>query len=312
MLSPPSGGWIEEAWRTVGEIWDARPLTPRPWFALPAVRRLAMTSPAYARQMKGLPHSRPWNFFLAATVIGWKSGERERRTAVVVAPFERDPTKWATLPWRVAESGEPVSFARLDSDGVRWRLRTLQDFLMSYARHPIPEMPAPDGSRCGPFTRGVLRRRPVRDGERWLLLKEAAVYGDDPRHAFSVPSPETVRRTYTADQDGSSAAVWENTIKPALAVVGPTVVARRVGLAARTARAWLAGERRPEEPGKVARMIVAVAQEAGLGLPPTSTFGPRRFAANYRAAPPRSSASSQLLSLCSPSGSAAPEHSPAL
>jgi hypothetical protein len=26
--------------------------------------------------------------------------------------------------------------------------------------------------------------------ERWLLLKEADVYGDDPRHAFSVRPPE--------------------------------------------------------------------------------------------------------------------------
>jgi hypothetical protein len=216
--------------------------------------------------MKGLPHSRPWNLFLAATVIGRKSGERERRTAVAMAPFEPDPEKWAALPWRFAESGEPVPLDRLDSGGVRWRLRTLQDFLTSYARHAIPEMLAPDGSRCGPFTRGVLRRRPVRDGERWLVLKEAAVYGDDPRHAFSVPSPETVRWPQAADHDGASAA-WEGTIKPALATVGPAVVARKMGLAARSARAWAAGGRRPEEPGKVARAIVAVAQETGFGLP---------------------------------------------
>ena len=34
-----------------------------------------------------------------------------------------------------------------------------------------------------------------------------------------------------------------------MAVVGPVVVARKMGLAARTARAWAAGERRPEKPG---------------------------------------------------------------
>lgn len=44
------------------------------------------------------------------------------------------------------------------------------------------------------YTRGVLRRRPIRDGERWLLLKEAAVYGDDPRYAFSVQPSEAFRR----------------------------------------------------------------------------------------------------------------------
>ena len=67
-------------------------------------------------------------------------------------------------------------------------------FAAAYARHAIPEMLGPDGSRCGPYTRGVLQRRPIHDGERWLVLKEAAVYGDDPRHAFSLPPPEAFRR----------------------------------------------------------------------------------------------------------------------
>src|SRR5205085_2333655 len=54
--------------------------------------------------------------------------------------------------------------------------------------------------------------------------------------------------------------------KPALIVVGPAVVARKLKLAARTARAWTAGSRRPAEPRKLARAIVAVAGEAGLTL----------------------------------------------
>ena len=131
-------------------------------------------------------------------------------------------------------------------------------------------MPATRSPRCSrptdrpaaPYTRGVLRRRPIRDGERWLILKEAAVWGDDPRHAFSVPEPEKVR----AGQSAASAD-WESKIKPALAVVGPTAVARKMGLAERSARAWAAGARQPANPGKVARAIVAVANGAGLGLP---------------------------------------------
>jgi hypothetical protein len=264
MLSPPSDGWIVEAWRTLDEMWDAHPLTPRPWFDLPAVRRLAVTSPAYAREIKGLRGLRPWNSLLVATAIGRKPGD-EPRTAAAVAPFERDPKKWRAFSWRFAESGEPVPFDGPDDQGCQWRLRTLRDFLSSYARHPIPEMLAPDGSRCGPYTRGLLRRRPVRDGERWLLLKEAAVYGDNPRHAFSLQPPETVRRPNPAERDASS-AIWESTIKPALVIVGAATVARKLGLAARTARAWAAGERRPEKPHEVARVIVALARDAGLSF----------------------------------------------
>jgi hypothetical protein len=278
ILSPPSDGWIEEAWRTLDEMWDAGPLTPRRWFNLPAIRRLAVTSPAYAREIKGMTHLRPWNFFLVATAIGQHRPQpcpprepelpivyeprlrslhrpssavapEKPRSAIAIAPFERDPERWATLPWRFTESGEPVSFDKPDGEGFQWRLRTLRDFLSSYARHPIPEMLAPDGSRCGPYTRGVLRRRPVQDGERWLVLKEAAVYGDNPRHAFSVRPPETVRRPNAADRNGTS-AIWDSAIKPALATVSSTEVARKMGLTARSARAWASGERRPEKPSR--------------------------------------------------------------
>jgi hypothetical protein len=39
-----------------------------------------------------------------------------------------------------------------------------------------------------------------------------------------------------------------------------------MGLAQRTARTWAAGERRPEKPREVARLLVALAREAALGF----------------------------------------------
>jgi hypothetical protein len=267
MYLPPTDRWTEAAWRALDEIWDGRLLTPQPWFALPAVRALWLSSPAYAREVRGLPGLRPWNSFLAATAIGRKADEREARIEVVVAPFERDPQKWSALPWRFAGRGEPLTLDLLDREGVRWRLRTLRDLLHSYATRSIPEMLAPDGGRCGPYTRGVLRRRPIRDGERWLILKEAAVYSDDPRHAFSLTPPESFRRATPVDQGGDASLIWDEVIRPALVIVGPATVASRMRLSARTGRAWAAGARRPEKPLEVARAIVAVANEAGLGLP---------------------------------------------
>jgi hypothetical protein len=262
MLFAPFDGWIDEAWRTIGEMWDARRPTPRSWFALPALRCLSLTSPAYSREIKALAGMRPWNSFLVAFVIGTKSDEPELRTAVAVAPFECDPSNWAALDWRFGESGKAVSLDNPDGEGVRWRLRTLERFLSDYVKHPIAEMLAPDGSPCRAYTRGVLRRRPIRDGERWLILKEGAVWGDDPRHAFSVPETEMVRAGLS-----TAFADWEREIKPALVVVGPSAVARKMGLAERSARAWASGERQPANSGEVARAIIAVAHETGLTLP---------------------------------------------
>jgi hypothetical protein len=266
MYLPPADDWIEQAWRTIGEIWDGRRLIPKPWFALPAVRTLTASSPAYAREVSGLPELRPWDRFLAASVIGRKPDEGDSRSEVVVAPFEPDPQRWATLSWRFVGSGEPVPLNHTDDDGVVWKLRTFRELLKGYAGHAIPEMLAPDGSPCKAYTRGVLRRRPVRDGERWVTLKEAAVYGDNPRHAFSVAPTEAVHRPSPAKQINHMEA-WDRVIRPALAIIGPTAVAQKMGLALRSARAWAAGARRPEKAREVARMIVIVAGEAGLLLP---------------------------------------------
>jgi hypothetical protein len=265
MLAPPCDGFNEEAWRTIGEIGDGTRLTPQPWHDLPAVRALPMTSPRYAAQIKGFPKLRPWAVLLAAIAVGRKPGE-PLRTATVLAPLEHDPQKWPGLSWRFADSGELVVFDAPDADGFAWRLRTLREFLTAYAHHPIPEMLAPDGSPCGAYTRGVLLRRPVRDADRYLIMKEAAVYGDDPRNAFSVPSAESVRQSGMAERR-AAAAIWEGTIKPALAAVGPETVTRKMGMKPRTARAWLAGDRRPDQPYPVARAIVAVARDSGLCLP---------------------------------------------
>jgi hypothetical protein len=150
MLTPPSDGWMEDAWRTLNEMWDARRLTKRPWFDLPAVRTLSLSSPAYAEEYKALSGMRPWTQFLAAIVVGHHPNKPGARTATVIAPYEPDPAKWSGLPWRFAESGELVTFGVPDQAGVRWRLRTLVQFLTSYIQHPIAEMLAPDGSPCGP------------------------------------------------------------------------------------------------------------------------------------------------------------------
>jgi hypothetical protein len=52
MLLPPCEGWIDEAWRTIGEMWDHHRLTPRSWFTFPAVRCLSLTSPAMRAKWK--------------------------------------------------------------------------------------------------------------------------------------------------------------------------------------------------------------------------------------------------------------------
>lgn len=133
---------------------------------------------------------------------------------------------------------------------------------------------------CPSFRSVASQRRPVRDGKRWLILKEAAVWGDDPKHAFSVAEPEKVRSKRGLRR-------LESKIEPALTIAGPAAVAWKMRLAER----WAAGARQPESPGEV-RAIVAVAHGAGLGLPTDEHLRAEEICRECRAPRPPCNASS--------------------
>src|SRR5947209_18567381 len=116
-------------------------------------------------------------------------------------------------------------------------------------------------------------------------------------------APEIVRSSRVSEY-GVASEVWDSAIRPALIVVGPAVVARKLKLAARTARAWTARSRRPAEPRRVAQAIVAIAGEAGLALPSDENFRAEKICAElpWRVVAVQFSAS---RSRCSRSGSAA-------
>jgi hypothetical protein len=62
------------------------------------------------------------------------------------------------------------------------------------------------------------------DGERWLLLKEAAFYGDDSSHAFSLTPPEAFHRAAQVEQGRDAEMIWDGALRRALTIV-------RIGLA---------------------------------------------------------------------------------
>ena len=52
-------------------------------------------------------------------------------------------------------------------------MKSYRDVVAEYEVHPEPKSAALDGSRCGPGTRGLLRRRLVRAGQIEHIGKEA-------------------------------------------------------------------------------------------------------------------------------------------
>ena len=55
-------------------------------------------------------------------------------------------------------------------------------------------------------------------------FKDAALYGDDPSHAFSLTPPEAFRRAAQAEQGHDAEMIWDGALRRALTIV-------RIGLA---------------------------------------------------------------------------------
>jgi hypothetical protein len=207
---------------------------------------------------------RPFDRFLVARGLGRKRGEAAR-TAVIIAPFERSPDRWASLPWRFYETGELVHWGKPDSSGWRWSFVTVTDVLRSFSRiHPHAVLDAA-GMPCDGDTRGPLCRMAMRDGPKYVTGKESLESSDDPALAFTTPAPMAIPAV-TAAADPGENCDWD-TVRAGLAVIGVAPVARRMKLDPRSVRYWLDGSCKPRSPREVAQTIVACAAEAGYLLP---------------------------------------------
>jgi hypothetical protein len=208
----------------------------------------------FNRHRLRLEQIRPFNFFLTATAVAWDENGK-LLTRPVVAAFERDPEKWAGLNWAAKESSEPLRFGEADDNGIVWRLKTVGDFLGQYVGHTSPEWLDHNGRPCNPQTCGILTRRPIKDGDRYLLTKESLTWGDDPAHAFQTPQP-------AAFLEPGEIAVTP--LLPAIKMIGPKAVADRLRLNMSTVTRWIAGKRRPEDIAPIERAIASLA--GGFGL----------------------------------------------
>jgi hypothetical protein len=282
-----SSRWLDEAWAVLAELWSGKPRAPRPWFDLPAVRRAAISSPAWAKAFAGVPELHPFDFCLAAMAEGRRlvNGKPEYDSRMVIAPFERRPERWPHLPWIFAATGAQVDLTSPDAEEWSWRLRTVLRTLEAYQVHYPRDRLAPKRDEPDPgmltgipalvsaSMKGPLRRRPVRDGKRWLVLKEGLWAGDDRDldDALGISPPISFPQPLPAIGSPAAGAPsswdWADTIRPALAVVGPAAVAREMRVARSTLSRWLDGRRAPGKPHAVAEAIAVCAHRAGLALP---------------------------------------------
>ena len=108
-----SKAWIKtHVWPAMRANWELR--TPFPaWADRPAVRRMSVSNPRFlkhnlnrmmrdadGRMLPKASQIRPFNFFIVSTC------KVDGKDVAVVAPYERDPSKWCDLEWVRTDNGE--------------------------------------------------------------------------------------------------------------------------------------------------------------------------------------------------------------
>jgi hypothetical protein len=168
--------WVAEAWRWI--LDDAHGLKPElpAWASSYALARFTVSNPRIERWFTGYnasqppgEHIRPGSFGILAHPLPLAAA----LTAAPTAPYESDPTRWASLPWYDRRTGKPVRVTAPDTDDDPERradrlargeipIQLLRDTLSQHRHHPELKSLAPDGGPAGRTSSGQLGRRPVR------------------------------------------------------------------------------------------------------------------------------------------------------
>ena len=248
-------GWIRTVWETLirqasGEGWRL----PR-WVNRPALTQMTVTrwesleafqainsGKAYSEQIK------PMNFGWSVQVArnGHPVGVDPARFHLL-APFERDPSKWLSLPWYDKYTGREYSIGvGMAVPPSMTRVRTIRDLIEEYATHPEPKSLGPDGEPCGRRTVGLLGRRPVVLGELVYIGKEANRL--DEAKSGMVTDPEEVLDIHAQPTDST----WWRIVVPVLRMIPNKYLVKAAPCGARHLRYLLKGTRQPSDSLRIA------------------------------------------------------------
>ncbi len=175
--------WIGRAWLNIIRRSLSLPTKPLGFEKRIAVGRVSVSSPAVRRPLEclnaGKPYAqqvKPFNFVLSCHVraLGHPVGA-DPSCFHLIAPYEKDPRKWAKLPWLDQYSGQRYGVLAVGSHGTRSaaRVKTYGDVLGEYEHHAESKCADALGAPSNKQTIGVLSRRYVTIGGLRFIGKES-------------------------------------------------------------------------------------------------------------------------------------------
>jgi hypothetical protein len=132
-----------------------------PWIELPAMMKMRMSTPHYLAQMKG--KASPFGFVFHPRT-------RDNLKITLLTPFTKNRAAWA---YSLCINTRDGMERRLD-EFSRADIITLGDILCGYIQHAEIKSLGPDGVKCKPDTRGLLRRMTINGGLQYCMGKEVS------------------------------------------------------------------------------------------------------------------------------------------
>lgn len=241
--------WIEQVWLNLIRQAHGLPTHPLAFAHLPAIGRVAVTSPAVMKPLLDFnagksyqDQIKPFNFLLTAQVerFGHPSDADPDRFHLI-APFEKDPKKWLRCKWMDQYTGEFYRIAVDGPTGTRTtaRVKTYADVLRDYEFHPESKCSDSTGNPCDKQTIGLLQRRHI-EMIRPVPIGKESNYLEDVESGM-IQDPRSVYIEYPDPRYDE----WTFEIQPALEKVPLAWLTKYTSFPRRTLIEWQSGRSRP-------------------------------------------------------------------
>jgi predicted nucleic acid-binding Zn ribbon protein len=226
----PDRDWIRQFWEDeLRRVYGHKPRA-REWEGARAIGSIGVTKPPTLRAFaalnegKAYPESvKPFNFLITAhTALSERP--HARGAFQLVAPYTDNPDQWPDSKWvnKNASDGRIYQTVTgpIEDPETQIKIKAVADVLADYRVHPEPKSLAPDGSRSGWHTHGLLRRRPVKATRLVLIGKEATEH-DETRAGLTLSPGDDTSRYQRANAD------WRSHIRPVIKHMSLAVLERR-------------------------------------------------------------------------------------
>jgi hypothetical protein len=275
--------WIRQYWQDeLDRVYGHAP-AERDWASHPAIGSISVTRPPTLRAFRALNDGKtyaesikPFNFLITAHTARSERPAREGAFQLV-APWTDNPEAWLDSPWvnKNATGGQTwqAVIGPVQDPETQVKIKTFRDVLAEHRVHPEPKSLAPDGTRSGWHTIGLLRRRPVKATRIVLIGKEATEH-DETRAGLELDAPDQTPEYRRATSD------WRERIRPVVQAMPLSLLEQRSGMkptalkAARRDRS--ANDPYTPHPRNQAQLLMiagdwAAEQLEQWGIPPPST-----------------------------------------